>query len=169
MAVFETWYKNSSSGNPESRFELFKVSHTRDPLDGRIADHTFETAPAPNIVVVPAQRGSPALIEWLKKIAPSADVVMSVCVGAYHLAKAGLLKGKTATSHHGAIDSLAKEFPDTKWVRGVRYVDNGSVATGGGLTAGIDLALHVVERYFGRAAAREVADHLEYQGTGWME
>jgi transcriptional regulator GlxA family with amidase domain len=55
-----------------------------------------------------------------------------------------------------------------RWTRGVRFVENDRISTGGGLTAGVDLALHVVERYFGRAAAQGVADHLEYDGKRWM-
>lgn len=169
QAVFETWHRDQASGKPQQRFDLFTVSHTLEPIDGRIADYTFDTAPEPHIVVVPAQRDSPALVEWLRKVSRTADLTMSVCVGAHHLAKAGLLKGKRATSHHGSIDWLAKEFPETKWVRGVRFVEEGSIATGGGLTAGIDLALHIVERYFGRDAAKEVAAHLEYECTGWIQ
>lgn len=168
MAVFETWYQDPATKKHAPRFNLYTVSDTRDPVDGRIADHTFETAPPPHIVVVPAQRGSDALLDWLRKVSPNTDVTMSVCVGARHLAKAGLLKGQSATSHHDYIDRLTQEFPDTKWVRGVRFVEGEKISTGGGLTAGIDLALHVVERYFGRPAAQLVADHLEYESKGWM-
>lgn len=167
QAVFETWYRDAQN-KPAPRFKLYTVSETREPVDGRIADFTFETAPAPHIIVIPAQRGSDALIEWLRKTTPKTDVTMSVCVGAAHLAKAGLLKGLSATSHHEAIEHLTQEYPDTKWVRGVRFVENERVSTGGGLTAGIDLALHVVERYFGRPAAQKVAEHLEYECRGWQ-
>lgn len=169
QAVFQTWHRDPVTGRHAAAFKLFTVSETREPVGGRIADYTFDDVPAPHIVVVPAQRGSTSLLDWLRKVSPATDVTMSVCVGAHHLAKAGLLKGKSATSHHGAIDSLAKEFPDTNWVRGVRFVEEGRIATGGGLTAGIDLALHVVERYFGRARAKEVAEHLEYECKGWMD
>jgi transcriptional regulator GlxA family with amidase domain len=92
---------------------------------------------------------------------------MSVCTGARHLARAGLLDGRPATTHHGAIDQFSRDFPKVQWVRGVRFVEGEKISTGGGLTAGIDLALRVVERYFGRQTTQQVADHLEYQGTGW--
>ena len=168
QAVFETWYEDAVTRKPAPRFKLFTVSDSREPVDGRIADYTFDTCPAPNIVVIPAQRGSDALLEWLKKVALTADVTMSVCIGAIHLAKAGLLKGQRATSHHEAIDQLRTKFPEVNWVSGVRFVEGDKVSTAGGLTAGIDLALHVVERYFGRDAARGVATHIEYEGRGWM-
>ena len=167
-AVFETWGVDAATRKPAPRFEIFTVSESREPADGRIADYTFATAPAPHIVIVPAQRGSAALLDWLRKVSRTADVTMSVCTGARHLALAGLLNGKTATTHHGAIDKFAKEFPQVKWVRGVRFVEGEKISTGGGLTAGIDLALHVVDRYFGRAEAEKVAEHLEYTGKGWI-
>jgi transcriptional regulator GlxA family with amidase domain len=166
-AVFETWHRDAA-GKPAPRFKIFTVSETLSPVDGRVADFTFESAPAANVIVVPAQTGSPALLEWLQKRVASCDVLMSVCVGARHLAKAGLLDGREATSHHGAIDRLQSEFPKVRWVRGVRFVEGDRISTGGGLTAGIDLALRVVERYFGRESARMVAEHLEYQSSGWI-
>jgi transcriptional regulator GlxA family with amidase domain len=168
MAVFETWHRDPASSRPSPKFKIFTVSDSREPVDGRIADFTFESALAPHVVVVPAQTGSPALLDWLRHTSATAAVTMSVCVGARHLALAGLLKGLAATTHHESIDQFAKEFPDVQWTRGVRFVENDRISTGGGLTAGVDLALHVVERYFGRAAAQGVADHLEYDGKRWM-
>jgi transcriptional regulator GlxA family with amidase domain len=77
--------------------------------------------------------------------------------------------GKTATTHHNAIAQFEQEYPAVRWVRNVRFVEHDRIATGGGLTPGIDLALHVVERYFGRDAAVGVAEHLEYEGRRWIE
>jgi YHS domain-containing protein len=92
---------------------------------------------------------------------------MSVCTGAFVLADTGLLAGKPATTHHDAYRALAVQYPDIQVKRGARFVDAGNVATAGGLSSGIDLALHVVERYFGRAIATSVAYDMEYQGQGW--
>lgn len=167
-AVFEVWHFDPVLKKPMPRFKLFTVSEKMKLVDNLMPDYTFETVPYANIVVIPAQRGSPALLEWLRKVSETADVTMSVCVGARHLAKAGLLNGMTATTHHGVIDQFAKEFPDVKWVRGVRFVEGPKISTGGGLTAGIDLALRVTERYFGREETQKVADSLEYQGKGWI-
>jgi transcriptional regulator GlxA family with amidase domain/YHS domain-containing protein len=93
---------------------------------------------------------------------------MSVCNGSYVLAKAGLLDGKTATAHHNGYGMLRAMFPNVTVVRGVRYVEDGKIATAGGLTSGTDLAMRIVERYFGRDVAKATALSLEYQGTGWM-
>jgi transcriptional regulator GlxA family with amidase domain len=85
-----------------------------------------------------------------------------VCTGAYVLAETGLLDGRTATTHHGSWDDFASTFPKVRLVRGRRFVEHEHVATAGGLTSGIDLALRVVERYLGRAAADETARYMEY-------
>jgi transcriptional regulator GlxA family with amidase domain len=118
-----------------------------------VPDCTFETAPAPKLVVIPAQNGaSPATFEWIRKSAKSADVTMSVCTGAFVLAKTGLLSGKAATTIHHAYSDLTMQFPDIQVKRGARFVDEGNIASPGGLSSGIDLALHVVERYYTTAA-----------------
>jgi YHS domain-containing protein len=93
---------------------------------------------------------------------------MSVCTGAFVLARSGLLSGKAATTYHGAFERFAMEFPDIQLKRGARFVESGNLATAGGLSSGIDLALRVVERYFGREVAQRTAYDLEYQGEGWM-
>src|SRR5437868_6160228 len=132
------------------------------------ANYTFENAPQPKVIVVPAQRGSEAMSKWLRDTYKKADVTMSVCTGAFQLAKAGLLSGLSATTHHASCDRLEKEFPAIKVIRGVRFVEKEKVSTSAGLTAGMDLALRIAERYFGRAAAQKTADYMEYQGTGWI-
>lgn len=154
-------------------FELFMVSEKTEPLTVEngmrvIPHYTFSNAPIPQVVVVGAQRRSKALLGWLNKVAPLAEVTMSVCTGAMQLGRAGLLKGKGATTHHDYYDQFAKEFPDVDLKRGVRFVENEKISTSGGETCGIDLSLRVVERYFGRAVAKRTAVFIEHQGTGWI-
>ena len=154
-------------------FSLYTVSDKTDEIEASggmkiIPDYTFETAPAPKVVVIPAQAGSPALHAWLRKIVDSTDVTMSVCTGAFQLGRAGLLSGKEATTHHDFFDSFARTFPDVKLKRGLRFVEGPRISTAGGLTSGIDLALRVVERYFGRATAEQTAFYMEYQSKGWI-
>ena len=154
-------------------FQLFTVSHKTEVLTGSgglklVPDYTFDTAPQPKVVVVPAQRGSQALHTWLRKMSTSADVVMSVCTGAFQLGKAGLLAGKSATTHHDFFDQFAKAFPDVTLKRGLRFVEEEKISTAGGLSSGIDLALRVVDRYFGREVAQATATYMEYQSKGWI-
>ncbi|MEQ9006702.1 MAG: hypothetical protein RLP12_02385, partial [Ekhidna sp.] len=71
-------------------------------------------------------------------------------------------------THHGAVERFKKEFPSVNWIENVRFTRvSDKIYTSGGLTSGIDLALHILEIYFGRGQAQIVADHLEYQGNGW--
>jgi len=134
-----------------------------------IPDYTLQTAPAPKVIVIPAQsNSSEAVLEWIRKSSKTADVTMSVCTGAYLLAKTGLLAGKAATTHHGAYVDLALKYPDIQVKRGARFVEDGNVASSGGLSSGMDLSLRVVERYYGRAVAEQTAYDMEYQGQGWM-
>ena len=135
-----------------------------------VPDYTLEAAPVPKVVVIPAQKPpSEAALAWIRKSAKTADVTMSVCTGAYVLARTGLLNGRSATTHHAAYVDFANKFPEIHVERGVRFVEDGSFATAGGLSSGIDLAFRVVERYFGRDAARQTAYDMEYQGQGWMD
>jgi transcriptional regulator GlxA family with amidase domain len=154
-------------------FHLFTVSTTKQPVTVEggmkiVPDYTFADAPLYRVAVVPAQRGSEQLHAWLRKTAASADVVMSVCTGVMQVARAGLLKGKSATTHHDYYDRLTREHPDIDLKRGVRFVENEKISTAGGETCGIDLALRVVERYFGRLVAARTAVFIEHQGTSWM-
>jgi transcriptional regulator GlxA family with amidase domain len=108
------------------------------------------------------------MLEWIRKSTKNTDVTMSVCTGAFVLAKTGLLSGRAATTFHARFRPFAMQFPDIHLKRGVRFVEDGNLATAGGLSSGIDLALRVVERYFGREVARKTAYDMEYQGQGWM-
>jgi predicted amidohydrolase/putative intracellular protease/amidase len=128
-------------------------------------DHDYTTAPKADIVVVPGGNLSAVGQDgraWLRKAAGDADIVMSVCYGALLLAETGLLDGVEATTHHQGIDDLKKAAPRCKVVQGKRFTDGGKVITTAGVTAGIDGALHVVERLLGEEAARWTAEE-------WME
>jgi transcriptional regulator GlxA family with amidase domain len=119
-------------------------------------------------VVVGAQRGAPALTDWLKQAHARNAVVMSVCTGAFKLAATGLLDGKPATTHHDFFDAFARKFPKVELVRSRRYVQSGDrLFTAGGLSSGIDLALHVVALYFGTDTAERTAAYMEYEGDDW--
>ncbi|HET7750680.1 MAG TPA: DJ-1/PfpI family protein [Terriglobales bacterium] len=162
-------------GRAGAAFSLYTVAASSKPIRASggmkiVPDYTFANAPAPTIVVIPAQSDpSAATKEWIRKVAKNADVVMSVCTGAFVLADTGLLSGKAATTHHSAYVRLASQFPDVQVKRGARFTETGNIATAGGLSSGIDLALRVVERYFGRKVARQTAFDMEYQGQGWMD
>src|SRR5947209_3846800 len=156
-------------------FRLYTVSDKIAPITAGggmkiVPDYTFANAPAPKVVVIPAQSDpSNAMLDWIRQSTKNTDVTMSVCTGAFVLAKTGLLDGKSATTFHGAFGPFAMKFPKIELKRGARFVENGNLATAGGLSSGIDLALRVVERYYGREVAQKTAYTMEYQGQGWMD
>jgi transcriptional regulator GlxA family with amidase domain len=159
-----------AGGSPP--FEQYTVAETIDPVEASagltiVPDYPLAAVPSPNVVVVPAQQSSSATIGWLRRAARRTDVVMSVCTGAYVLAEAGLLDGRTATTHHGSFDHFEASFPKIELIRGPRFVEHDDIATAGGLTSGIDLALRVVERYLGRPAAAGTARYMEHESTRW--
>lgn len=155
-------------------FRLYTVSDSRDPIRGSgglriVPDYTFDDAPFPRVVVIGAQAGkSPKMVAWMRRTTETADVVMSVCTGAFKLALTGALDGKPATTHHDYYDAFHEAFPRVHLERGKRFVRSDErIFTAGGLTSGMDLALHVVDLYFGRAVAEKTASYMEYEGTGW--
>ena len=161
-------------GRMDMPFQLYTVSESTKPIQASggmkiVPDYTLENAPAPKVLVIPAQSApSEAVMAWVRRSAKTADVTMSVCTGAYLLAQTGLLAGKSATTHHGSYVDFARKYPDIHMKRGARFVEDGNLATAGGLSSGIDLALRVVERYYGREVATQAAFDMEYQGQGWM-
>jgi transcriptional regulator GlxA family with amidase domain len=157
-------------------FELYTVAAASTPVTAsgglRIApDYTYETAPAPKVVVIGAQASTDldAKLDWIRRVAPAADVVMSVCTGAFILAQTNLLDGLSATTHHNAYDRFETQFgARIRLIRNRRFVDNGKFITAGGLTSGIDAGLHLVARYFGVAAAHQCAARMEHDSSGWF-
>jgi transcriptional regulator GlxA family with amidase domain len=128
-------------------------------------DATCAKAPRADIVVVPGGNRNgvgPAGMKWLSAAAKDAEIVLSVCMGAFLLADANLLDGIEATTHQWGIAGLKQSAPKCKVVTGKRFVDSGKIITTGGVTAGIDGALHIVERLLGKEAARWTAEE-------WME
>jgi transcriptional regulator GlxA family with amidase domain len=127
------------------------------------------------VIVIPAQAGGRQAVAgnpkvaWLKAQYPTADVIMSVCTGAFLLAQTGLLTGLSATTHHLFLDDFAKQHPGIRLLKNQRFVENGKIMTTGGLSSGIEGGLRVVERYYGADAKTKVANYMEYVSHTWSE
>ena len=159
-------------GEHRDAFELYTVGPTEELLQmtGGLTvkpQYSVKNAPQPNVIVVPAHKSTEESRAWLKQASAGTDVTISVCTGAFQLARVGLLKGIPATTHHDYFDSFAENFPDIELRRGLRFVDSGHIATAGGLTSGIDMALHIVSRYFGVEVAAATATYMEYSSNAW--
>ncbi|HWL93586.1 MAG TPA: DJ-1/PfpI family protein [Phycisphaerae bacterium] len=130
-------------------------------------NHTVANCPTPDIIVIPGGGTQPITsdektLEWIKESSLETEAVLSVCSGAFVLAKCGLLDDIEATTWYGAIDALRREAPKTKVHAGRRLVDSGDIVTAAGVSAGIDGALHLVSRLCGSDIARNTAKYMEY-------
>lgn len=133
--------------------------------------YTLEDAPAADVLLIPGggvipTQQDPRVLKWIQDRSKQAEIVMSVCNGAFILARTGLLDGLTVTTTAGLIDGLPTVAPKVKVVRDQRYVDNGKFITTAGLSSGIDGALYVVSRLFGNARAQLTALRIEYDWKG---
>lgn len=170
LAPFEVF---ASSPN----FTVYTVAATPGPAPTQggpdivptytFADTTTGRAPRPDVVVVPAvnKPGSDQeapLREWVTARAKDGALVLGVCYGSGVLAQAGLLDGRTATSHWSRISQLAKTRPEVTWVRGQRYVQDGPITTTAGVTSGIPGALHVMTELAGPGEAARVRQVVGY-------
>lgn len=174
VGPWEVFQDVSVPGRVDPPFRLYTVAESIAPVKvsgglSIVPDYTFDQAPQPQLIVVPAFESTPAALDWIRSASKAATLTMSVCSGALVLADAGLLAGRSATTFHSNLTSLAAEHPEISVKRGVRFVDDGRVSTSAGILSGIDLALHVIERYFGRAVAAQRAWDLELLSAAWKD
>lgn len=152
--------------------EVFTVAPQRE-IRGRnglrvIADHTFDDAPEADVLVIPGgpvTRENPASLEpavaYVRQAAPRARLTLSVCTGAFIAARAGLLEGRSCTTHYRRRHLLSAQFPGVN-VRFARVVVDGKIISTAGVAAGIDGALYAVARLFDTETARKIAKGIEY-------
>ncbi len=159
--------------NEYAFFNVFTVAETTHPITAKNGlsinpDYMFQDCPTPNILLIPGGDGTRPVLEntgiihWIQRIARDAELVLSVCSGALVLAKAGLLEGLQATTHHQVLRELSSLAPNTRIMHDQRYVDNGSVMTSAGISAGIDMSLYVVEKLLGKKYATKTRKYMEY-------
>ncbi|HEY5917178.1 MAG TPA: DJ-1/PfpI family protein [Chryseolinea sp.] len=178
---FEVFSVCGAHGEHKGTFNVYTVAE-RAPVVARGGlsvepDYLLENCPTPDIFLIPGGGGytasgvpfgsrkemhNPVLLEWIKKHNKSAELVLSVCTGSLILAKAGLLDGLSATTHWKAIDQLREAAPRTTIVDDQRWVDNGRVIASAGVSAGIDMSLHVIEKLLGKAVADDTARYMQY-------
>lgn len=132
-----------------------------------LPQYTFETAPKLDVVLVPganeleAALSSPRAIDWIASVAEDAKFMTAVCTGSLILQKAGLLKGKKATTHWMLVDEL-KKAADTTVLADLRYVRDGNIVTSQGVSAGIDMSLWLLGQLHEPDHARQVRKLLQY-------
>jgi len=152
-------------------YRVFTVSATQEPIKSQgilkiIPDYSVENAPEADILAFfggnsSAASQNPKVIDWIQK-QKNVQYHFSVCTGAFVMAEAGILDGKTATTFHNALDGLETNYQKVDVRKNVRFVDNGNVITTAGISAGIDGALHLVAKLQGLNAAKRTAYYMEY-------
>lgn len=155
--------------NRGNSFQVLTVAESKEPVKTMggirvIPDRSFEELSEADILVIPGGRSqiTDKGNEWIRKVSEKTEITMSVCYGAFILADAGLLDNIEATTHHLGIKRLKSDYPKCKVIENKRFVDSGKIITTAGVTAGIDGALHVIERLLGTEEAKWTADV-------WME
>jgi transcriptional regulator GlxA family with amidase domain len=173
---FEVFTVANRQADPQA-FDVITVAEKPGPVVARNGlsvnpHHTLADCPKTDILLIPGGWGTrkemnnSVLIDWIRQTATFAELVLSVCTGAFLLGKAGLLDGLEATTHHVGYDLLREIVPTATVHENRRYLDTGKVVTSAGITAGIDMSLHIVERLLGKEVALATARHMEYP---WKE
>jgi transcriptional regulator GlxA family with amidase domain len=168
LEIFNDAMENDTS----SAFQVYLVSpdgklikaHTGTEITPQ---YSVMNSPQPDILVIPGgdlslSANNKEVATWITKTSDSSMITMSVCTGAFILADLGILNGKEATTWFGAKKRLQKKYPDIKVVD-KRFTDNGKIVTTAGVSAGIDGAIHVVERLFGKEIAEKTAKYIEWE------
>ena len=156
-----------------SPFEVLLVAEAPGPIVATgglrvIPDCTLDACPSLDVLVVPGGWGTrrelqnERLLDWIRARAAGVETLASVCTGSMLLGKAGLLDGRRATTHWRSLDWMRAAFPAVTVEDRLHVVEDGAVITSAGISAGLDMALRVVARYFGEAVARATARHMEY-------
>lgn len=175
--VFTTASRMHRRAAPEAGepFGTYCVARDLAPVRARaglrvLPDADFASAPPPDVLVVPggvmdAALACPATLVWVRRAAEGARIVASVCTGAFVLAEAGVLTHGPATTHWEDVPDLRERYPHLDVRENARWIDQGRIVTSGGISAGIDMALHLVARLAGQPLAERTARQMDYAWT----
>jgi len=170
--VFSTALRVSSTPNP---FRVFLISETGQTVTARggyevssaysISDH-----PSIDVLIVvggvhTGEMKKSVVLKWIKETSQKAKLVASVCTGAFLLAEAGVLENHKVTTHWEDIPDLKKGYPKLEVLENRRWVDEGTIITSGGISAGIDMSLHLVSKIHGLELAERTAKQMEFDWT----
>jgi len=161
--------------NNNDLFNVILISVNEEIINAKnglkvVSDSSVNDVNNLDILLIPGGQGARPLvynsefIHWVQSISKNCELVLSVCTGALILAKAGILNGLKATTHHQAYGELRQLVANTEIIEGdIRFVDNGKVITSGGISAGIDMSFHVIDRFFGKEVSNKTANYMEYR------
>jgi Transcriptional regulator containing an amidase domain and an AraC-type DNA-binding HTH domain len=171
---FEVFSIASIQGQLEKSFLVQTVSQHGTMIKSRNGlmvqpNFSFENAPNFEILIIPGGYGAEEIeinnetvIRWIKKQRDKVGLIASVCTGAFLLAKAGLLDGKRATTHWMDIERLEREFPNVKVEKNCKFIDEESIITSGGISAGMNMSFHIIKQLLGEEVVKITARRMEY-------
>ena len=166
-------FSTTSELNDHKAFKVFTVSEDGGAIKSVnglivIPDYSFDNHPKIDILIIPGGEGTKneikkkKVMEWVNKTQGSAEIMATVCSGARIPAVLGLLDGLEATTHHSVIEDVKKLAPKVTIDHTKRFIDNGKIMTSGGISAGIDLSLHIVKKLCGEETANKTMEYMEY-------
>ncbi|KAB2389570.1 MULTISPECIES: DJ-1/PfpI family protein [Bacillus cereus group] len=160
--------------NEEKPFTVYTVSENGEMITARNGlkvqpDYSIENLPPVDILIIPGGLGArkyeiknEIVIKWIRQQMKEVKLMTSVCTGALLLAKAGLLEGLKATTHWASIEKFKNEFQNVEVIENVKFVDAGHIITSAGISAGINMAFHIVKNLLGVHVAEDTAKRMEY-------
>ncbi|HFR4179340.1 DJ-1/PfpI family protein [Bacillus cereus] len=160
--------------NGEKPFTVYTVSENGEMITARNGlkvqpDYSIENLPPVDILIIPGGLGAreyeiknEIVIKWIRQQMKEVKLMTSVCTGALLLAKAGLLEGLKATTHWASIEKFKNEFQNVEVIENVKFVDEGHIITSAGISAGINMAFHIVKNLLGVHVAEDTAKRMEY-------
>ena len=167
-------------GNLGGLLDVVLVARQAGPVGSRqgpqvVAAHGFADCPPLDLVMVPGgqvqdQLEDEAMLRFLRDSSAAAELTTTVCNGSHLLAAAGVLDGRNATTNKLLFTQIAEAEPSVNWVAEARWVDDGDIVSASGVSAGMDMSLHVVARLFGEETAELIAQGTEYEwhrDPGW--
>jgi transcriptional regulator GlxA family with amidase domain len=177
--VFATARPAGEMGDETALFEVVIIAEEERTIRCRGGllvqpHHTLTTHPPLDLLVIPGgqgtrrERSNRRLLDWIAVQDAHTEITASVCTGAFLLAERGLLDARRATTHWGSIDWMRRQYPAVQMVDDERVVDTGHIVTAAGVSAGIDMALHLVARLHGRQTAAWTARRMEYTWEGQL-
>lgn len=166
-------FSTAAELNDRKQFRVFTISEDGGAIKSVnglivIPDYSFDNHPKVDILIIPGGEGTKAeikkkrVMEWIDKTQASAEIMATVCSGARIPAVLGLLDGLEATTHHSVIEDVKKLAPKVTIDHTKRFIDNGKIMTSGGISAGIDLSLHIVKKLCGEETANKTMEYMEY-------
>jgi transcriptional regulator GlxA family with amidase domain len=163
--------QRDKDANP-APFNAFLVAETSDVVTARYGylvkpHYRFDDHPKIDLLIVPGgiidqPRRSRATMDWIERVAGRAEIVSSVCTGAFLLAQLRLLDGQKATTHWEDLERLQREFPNVEVIDNQIFVDQGRIITSAGISAGIDMSLHLVSKLQSPGLAQRAARQMVY-------